>query len=82
MKPSQSEGQTYNATRGGSIPAASTPINDATLRIEACVLGSLCGGENGVRAKCGEVLAAAGGNLGYVGACSDRLSRGGPMRAG
>lgn len=65
-----------NLLRHGSI----TLINDATLRIEACVLGILCGGENGVRAKWSEVLAAR--ELGYVGARSDGLSRGGPMRAG
>jgi hypothetical protein len=59
IKPSQSLGrgdlQRYERKiYSGSI----TLINDATLRIEACVLGILCGGENGVRAKWSEVLAA------------------------
>ena len=55
------EGEIYNA-QNGKIYSGSIALNDENvnlLRIEGCVLGFLCGGENWARAKCEDPPAAA-----------------------
>jgi uncharacterized protein (DUF2147 family) len=67
MKPASAnrwEGEIYNAQEGKIYSGSISLVNDATLRIEGCVLGFLCGGQNWSRAKCEEArpgTAATGG---------------------
>ena len=60
-RPNRWEGEIYNAENGktysGSIALTDENVN--VLRIEGCVLGFLCGGENWARAKCEEPPPAA-----------------------
>jgi uncharacterized protein (DUF2147 family) len=54
------EGEVYNA-KDGKIYASNIALrSDNVLRIEGCVLGFLCGGENWTRVKCDEVAPPAG----------------------
>jgi uncharacterized protein (DUF2147 family) len=48
------EGEIYNAKDGKIYSGNISLVNEKTLRIEGCVLGFLCGGENWARAKCDE----------------------------
>jgi len=55
MKPAGAnrwEGEIYNAQDGNTYSGSIALAGDNTLRIEGCVLGFLCGGENWTRAKC------------------------------
>jgi len=63
MKPTSSanrwEGEIYNA-EDGKIYSGSIALNsENVLRIEGCVLGFLCGGQNWSRAKCDEAASSA-----------------------
>jgi len=63
MKPTSSanrwEGEIYNA-EDGKIYSGSIALNsENVLRIEGCVLGFLCGGQNWSRAKCEEAASSA-----------------------
>ncbi|MBV8449019.1 MAG: DUF2147 domain-containing protein [Hyphomicrobiales bacterium] len=52
MRPSQAgryDGEVYNADNGKIYTAHISMVNRDTLRIEGCVLGFLCGGENWMR---------------------------------
>jgi uncharacterized protein (DUF2147 family) len=51
------EGEVYNA-KDGKVYSSNISLRGAELRIEGCVLGFLCGGENWTRAKCEEPPAA------------------------
>jgi uncharacterized protein (DUF2147 family) len=57
------EGEVYNAKDGKTYSSNIALRSDNVLRIEGCVLGFLCGGEEWTRVKCEEVPpgAAAGG---------------------
>ena len=57
--PNRFEGEIYNAKDGKTYSGSLTLVNEKTLRIEGCVLGFLCGGENWARAKCDEAQAAS-----------------------
>jgi len=48
------EGEIYNAEEGKIYSGSITLVSENTLRIEGCVLGILCGGQNWARAKCDE----------------------------
>ena len=48
------EGEIYNGEEGKVYTGSIQLVNDMTLRIEGCVLGFLCGGQNWTRAKCDE----------------------------
>ena len=52
------EGEIYNGQDGKTYTGSIQLVNDLTLRIEGCVLGFLCGGENWSRAKCDDVAPA------------------------
>jgi uncharacterized protein (DUF2147 family) len=60
-RPNRWEGEIYNGQEGKTYSGSITLISDNTLRIEGCVLGFLCGGQNWARAKCDEAPAAGGG---------------------
>ena len=53
------EGEIYNGEEGKVYTGSIQLVNEKTLRIEGCVLGFLCGGENWARAKCDEAQAAS-----------------------
>ena len=53
------EGEIYNGEEGKIYTGSIQLVNDMTLRIEGCVLGFLCGGQNWTRAKCDEPAAPA-----------------------
>jgi uncharacterized protein (DUF2147 family) len=53
------EGEIYNGEEGKVYTGSIQLVNDMTLRIEGCVLGFLCGGQNWTRAKCDDPPAAA-----------------------
>ena len=53
------EGEIYNGEEGKVYTGSIQLVNDMTLRIEGCVLGFLCGGQNWTRAKCDEPAAPA-----------------------
>ena len=55
MKPAGAnrwEGEIYNAKDGNTYSGSIALAGDNTLRIEGCVLGFLCGGQDWTRAKC------------------------------
>ena len=52
--PNRWEGEIYNANDGKTYTGRIALANENVLRIEGCVLGFLCGGENWSRAKCEE----------------------------
>jgi uncharacterized protein (DUF2147 family) len=58
------EGEIYNAKDGKIYSGSIALVNEKTLRIEGCVLGFLCGGENWARAKCDEAPPPAGAQTG------------------
>jgi len=63
MKPTAAnrwEGNIYNAEDGKTYSGRIMLTSENVLRIEGCVLGFLCGGENWTRAKCEEAHAAPG----------------------
>lgn len=49
-RPNLWEGEVYNAQNGRTYSASISLIDADTLRIQGCVLGFLCGGENWTRA--------------------------------
>jgi len=49
-RPNQWEGQIYNSEDGQTYSASITLSDPNTLRVQGCVLGFLCGGENWSRA--------------------------------
>jgi uncharacterized protein (DUF2147 family) len=62
MKPAGAnrwEGEIYNANDGKVYSGSIALSNDNVLRIEGCVLGFLCGGQNWSRAKCEEAVGSA-----------------------
>ena len=55
MKPTSDnrwEGEIYNAEDGKNYSGRISLVSENVLRIEGCVLGILCGGQNWTRAKC------------------------------
>src|SRR5215471_11132396 len=62
MKPAGNrwDGEIYNAQDGKTYSGHIALTADNGLRIEGCVLGFLCGGENWTRAKCDEAAPPAG----------------------
>ena len=55
MKPTEAnrwEGEIYNAEDGKNYSGRISLVSENVLRIEGCVLGILCGGQNWNRAKC------------------------------
>jgi uncharacterized protein (DUF2147 family) len=54
-KPGLWEGQIYNAENGKTYTSKLTLPSPEVLRVEGCVLGFLCGGENWTRVKATEV---------------------------
>jgi uncharacterized protein (DUF2147 family) len=65
MKPAGAnrwEGEIYNAQDGKTYEGSISLVSDNVLRIEGCVLGFLCGGENWSRAKCSEAPATTSGS--------------------
>ena len=67
MKPTGSnrwEGEIYNAEDGKIYSGNISLVSDNVLRIEGCVLGFLCGGQNWTRAKCEDAPAAPPGGRG------------------
>jgi uncharacterized protein (DUF2147 family) len=64
MKPAGAnrwEGEIYNANDGKIYSGSIALSNENLLRIEGCVLGFLCGGQNWSRAKCEETGSATVG---------------------
>jgi uncharacterized protein (DUF2147 family) len=61
MKPAGAnrwEGEIYNAEDGKTYSGRISLASENVLRIEGCVLGFLCGGQDWTRAKCEEAPAA------------------------
>jgi uncharacterized protein (DUF2147 family) len=56
-KPGLWEGEVYNAENGKTYTSKLTVPSPDVLRIEGCVLGFLCGGENWTRIKAAEAVA-------------------------
>jgi uncharacterized protein (DUF2147 family) len=57
MKPARGnrwEGEIYNAQDGNTYSGSIALSRENVLRIEGCVLGFLCGGQDWTRAKCEE----------------------------
>jgi len=54
-KPGLWEGEVYNAQNGRTYSSRLSLISPDVLRIEGCVLGFLCGGENWTRVKTADV---------------------------
>src|SRR5262245_43647545 len=50
--PNKWEGEIYNAEDGKTYSGNISLVNENVLRIEGCVLGFLCGGQNWTRTKC------------------------------
>jgi uncharacterized protein (DUF2147 family) len=50
-KPNKWEGQVYNSQNGHTYSASITLSDPNTLRIQGCVFGFLCGGENWTRVE-------------------------------
>ncbi len=48
-RPDRWEGEVYNAQNGKTYDASITLLDPNTLRIQGCILGFLCGGENWTR---------------------------------
>jgi len=55
-KPGLWQGEVYNAENGKTYDSRISLISPDVLRIEGCVLGFLCGGENWTRVKAAEVV--------------------------
>jgi uncharacterized protein (DUF2147 family) len=58
-KPGLWEGEVYNAENGKTYNSKLTLTSPDVLRIEGCVLGFLCGGENWTRVKATEAVPPA-----------------------
>jgi uncharacterized protein (DUF2147 family) len=54
-KPGLWQGEVYNAENGKTYDSRISLISPDVLRIEGCVLGFLCGGENWTRIKTAEI---------------------------
>ena len=50
-KPNKWDGQVYNSKNGKTYSANISLFDPNTLRIQGCVLGFLCGGENWTRVE-------------------------------
>src|SRR5262245_30361429 len=64
MKPTSDnrwEGEIYNAQDGNTYSGSIALASDKVLRIEGCVLGFLCGGQDWNRAKCDQAPAVTTG---------------------
>jgi len=57
--PNRWEGEIYNAENGKNYSGRISLVSENVLRIEGCVLGFLCGGQNWTRAKCEDPPPAA-----------------------
>ncbi|MGH7994413.1 MAG: DUF2147 domain-containing protein [Limisphaerales bacterium] len=55
----QWDGQIYNSQDGNTYSANIKLLNPGTLRVEGCVFGFLCGGENWTRVDPGDVTSNA-----------------------
>ena len=60
-RPNRWEGEIYNAENGKTYEGSISLVSDNVLRIEGCVLGFLCGGQNWTRAKCTDAAPATAG---------------------
>jgi uncharacterized protein (DUF2147 family) len=58
-KPNKWEGQVYNSQNGKTYSASITLSDPNTLRIQGCVLGFLCGGENWTRFETSDTVGRA-----------------------
>jgi uncharacterized protein (DUF2147 family) len=66
MKPTRGnrwEGEIYNAQDGKTYSGSIALSGENVLRIEGCVLGFLCGGQDWTRAKCEEAPTTTGGRV-------------------
>jgi uncharacterized protein (DUF2147 family) len=71
MRPTEAnrwEGEIYNAEDGKNYSGRISLVSENVLRIEGCVLGILCGGQNWTRAKCEEAPPAPPGRRGATAA--------------
>jgi uncharacterized protein (DUF2147 family) len=59
--PNRWEGEIYNAQDGKTYSGSIALASENVLRIEGCVLGFLCGGQDWARAKCEEAPLATTG---------------------
>src|SRR3954471_17267627 len=62
MKPATGnkwEGEIYNAEDGKTYSGSIGLLSDNVLRIEGCVLGFLCGGQNWTRTRCDDPVPGA-----------------------
>lgn len=62
MKPTTAnkwEGEIYNAEDGKTYSGSISLVSDNVLRIEGCVLGFLCGGQNWTRTRCDDPVPSA-----------------------
>jgi uncharacterized protein (DUF2147 family) len=50
-EPNKWEGEIYNSNNGKTYQANISLLNEDTLKLQGCVLGFLCGGENWTRVK-------------------------------
>jgi uncharacterized protein (DUF2147 family) len=57
-KPNRWEGQIYNSEDGHTYSASISLVDPATLRVQGCFLGFLCGGENWTRVETQDTPAA------------------------
>jgi uncharacterized protein (DUF2147 family) len=55
------EGEIYNALEGKTYEGNISLASDNVLRIEGCILGFLCGGQDWTRTKCDEPTGSVGG---------------------
>src|SRR5215470_8108724 len=62
--PNRWEGEIYNAEDGKNYSGRIFLVSENVLRIEGCVLGILCGGQNWTRAKCEDPPPAPPGRRG------------------
>lgn len=80
--PGKWEGEIYNAENGRTYDGSITLRSPSTLRVEGCVMGFLCGGEDWSRAqpRSNPVGAAPGGDPATVApaAICARIGAGGP----
>ena len=58
-KPNKWEGQVYNSQNGKTYSASITLSDPNTLRIQGCVFGFLCGGENWTRYETSDTVGRA-----------------------
>ena len=58
-KPNRWEGQVYNSQNGKTYSASITLSDPNTLRIQGCVFGFLCGGENWTRFETNDTVGRA-----------------------